>query len=149
VAQPLQYLALTVSAVRDQMAEALRAALNGAPPDQTARALQLGIQEIELLWDELQQQAEEFRRQREHYAAFFDSAQDACLITDMLGIIREANRSAAVLLGISPEGLRGRSFDGLQSRFVELELVLCPGQQPGDAPTHLCWLIRPRARAAA
>jgi PAS domain S-box-containing protein len=70
--------------------------------------LEAGLEEIEALWEELRHQAEVMAGERQRYSEFFDYAPDAYLITDPNGNIREANRAAAELLGVSARMLDGK-----------------------------------------
>jgi PAS domain S-box-containing protein len=62
------------------------------------QALELGIEELNVLWEELQGQSEHLARERQRYAELFDFAPDAYLVTDADGKIGEANRAAVEML---------------------------------------------------
>jgi len=47
---------------------------------------------------------------RHHYEDLFESAPDAYLVTDLSGIIQEANQAAVGLLGLSKRFLKGKPF---------------------------------------
>jgi PAS domain S-box-containing protein len=64
----------------------------------SAHELEIALEEVQALWDELAVQADHLVRERERYAVLFERAPYACLITDLLGTIREANFAAAALL---------------------------------------------------
>lgn len=78
---------------------------------------ELGIasEELQVAAEELHQQNEELasaqmavETERQRYQDLFDFAPDAYLVTDVAGIIREANRAAATLLNISQRFLVGK-----------------------------------------
>jgi PAS domain-containing protein len=64
----------------------------------SAHELEIALEEVQALWDELAVQADHLVRERERYAVLFDRAPFACLITDLLGTLREANFAAVALL---------------------------------------------------
>lgn len=83
-------------------------------------ALHLNIEQIQRAEAELQRQNRELviaQRQvdaeRQRYHDLFNFAPDSYLVTDLKGVIQEANRPAAALLQASPELLPGRSLPGL------------------------------------
>jgi PAS domain-containing protein len=102
-AQGFHVLTTAVSAVKDAMEKQLRAG-NGAE----ASALQAGLEELSVLWDELQMQGEQLARERQRSADLFEFLPEACLITDVVGHIREANRIAAELLQVPAKALHGK-----------------------------------------
>ena len=81
----------------------------------TLEELRLAIEELHVAEEELitqneqliaaQQQAE---AERERYQTLFELAPDGYLVTDINGIVREANRAAATLLGIDQKYLQGK-----------------------------------------
>jgi PAS domain S-box-containing protein len=90
------WLLNTVNAVRELMVQ--RLARRSLEPD-AQRDVQLALEELDVMWEELQAQAVLLSREHRRYAEFFEFAPDAHLITDAGGNIREANRAAAELLG--------------------------------------------------
>ncbi|ARV62979.1 transcriptional regulator [Nostocales cyanobacterium HT-58-2] len=94
--------------------------LNEKPimPDVLPRALlELGSASeiVHVATEELFQQNEELiqtrnllEAERQRYLDLFDFAPDAYLVTDTIGIIREANRTAATLLNVSQQYLVGK-----------------------------------------
>lgn len=94
----------TVKAVR----ELLQTKLATGEADAAREELQTSLEEIQVLWEELRAQAEDLARERQRYAEFFEYAPDAYLMTDADGNIREANRAAAELFGVSQSSLGGR-----------------------------------------
>ncbi len=104
----------------------------GIPADGAARPrpphlLPEAFQELQAAMEELQVAEEELRSQNEalaqahlqmeaerlRYQDLFEFAPDGYLVTDLLGVIREANRAAAQLLGISPRFLSGKPLASL------------------------------------
>jgi PAS domain S-box-containing protein len=89
------WLLTTVSAVRELMIRRLEAA---AADPEAQREMELALEELDVMWEELQGQAALLTRENERYAQFFQFAPDAYLITDAGGNIREANQAALELL---------------------------------------------------
>jgi PAS domain S-box-containing protein len=97
----------TVSAVRELMVKRLEAeSLDG----ESKREMEMALEELDVMWEELQGQAALLIRENERYAEFFQYAPDAYLITDAGGNIREANEAALELLKTPRDGLVGRSL---------------------------------------
>jgi PAS domain S-box-containing protein len=92
-----------VEAVRELMEKQLRAG-KGAE----ATALQSGLEELSVLWDELQSQNEHLARERQRFENLFEFLPEACLITDVVGHVRDANRAAIELLQILPRELSAK-----------------------------------------
>jgi PAS domain S-box-containing protein len=85
-------------------------ARNGSGPPETA------FEELLAVAEELREQNEylvaahtEVEEQRQRYQQLFHYAPDAYLLTDMYGVVREANRSAARLLNVEPRFLAGKA----------------------------------------
>lgn len=89
--------------VREQLLRRLRA----SPEDAGAAEMRAALEEIEVLWEELQAQSGAMADERHRYAELFDFAPEAFLITEPLGEIREANRAACELFGEQAEALEG------------------------------------------
>jgi PAS domain S-box-containing protein len=96
-------LSAAVGAVRELLAAKLEA--DGEPQMQ---ALRMSLEELDVLWEELQGQSEHLARERQRYLDFFQFAPDAYLVTDASGIIREANGAAGLMLRMSPTSLVGK-----------------------------------------
>jgi len=86
--------------------------------------LRMAIEELYVAEEELRLQHEELlgvraelEDQRRRYEELFQLAPDAYLVTNPLGIVREANRAAAELLGIESRFLVGKPF----ATFVDAE----------------------------
>ena len=100
------WLLTTVSAVRELMVKRLEAeSLDG----EAKREMEIALEELDVMWEELQGQAALLLRENERYAEFFQYAPDAYLITDAGGNIREVNEAALELLKSVREELIGRS----------------------------------------
>lgn len=103
------WLRTTVTAVRELMLKRLE----GESLDSAARReMEVALEELDVMWEELQGQAELLTRENERYAEFFDFAPDAYLVTDAGGNIREANQAATELFGAAREALLGRPLGG-------------------------------------
>ena len=101
---PSAWLRTTIDAVRDVMLRRLEAHSLDA---ESEKDMQMAIEELDVMWEELQGQAEALSRENERYAEFFENAPDAYVITDAGGNVREANRAAIELLGTAGDGLVG------------------------------------------
>jgi PAS domain S-box-containing protein len=85
------------------------------PPDQTMEELHTALEELRVADEELRQQNEELvtahleiEHERQRYLDLFELAPDAYIGTDLLGVITEANQSAARLFRIAQRSIRGR-----------------------------------------
>ena len=85
--------------------------------DQATEELRSAMEELRVVEDELQTQNEELitahldvEIERRRYQELFDLAPDAYLVTNLAGIIDEANVSASRLLGIAREFLLGKAL---------------------------------------
>src|ERR671918_1017126 len=85
-------------------------------PDFTAE-LQVAIEGLEVAHEELRQQneeilatREELELQRHRYRDLFEHAPYGYLVTDVHGVIEEANQAAAALLGLEAWLLGGKPF---------------------------------------
>jgi len=81
----------------------------------TLEGLSVSMEELQVASEELQQQNEELRAaqqmveaERARYEALFDLAPDGYLVTDLYGLIREANRAAGRLMGMRYDHLVGK-----------------------------------------
>jgi signal transduction histidine kinase len=98
--------------------------LGGEPPadSSTVAALEQSLQELRIQHEELIVAEEQLRAQldelgrmglrleaeRERYADLFDRAPDAYLVTDRLGVVRDANAATVELLAVEVRFLRGK-----------------------------------------
>jgi PAS domain S-box-containing protein len=102
-----EWLLTTVTAVRDLMIKRLEA--DSLNPD-AKREMEMALEELDVMWEELQGQAALLIRENQRYAEFFQFAPDAYLITDAGGSVREANHAALELLQAAREEIVGRSL---------------------------------------
>jgi len=86
-----------------------------APSREAAEDLRATIEELYVAEEELRLEHEELLRaraeadgQRRRYEELFQLAPDAYVVTNSLGIVREANRAAADMLGVEPRFLVGK-----------------------------------------
>lgn len=90
------WLRTTVTTVRELMIRRLETeSLDG----DSRRDIEMALEELDVMWEELQGQAELLSRENERYAEFFEYAPDAYVITDAGGNVREVNQAAVELLG--------------------------------------------------
>ncbi len=102
-----EWLNTTVNAVREIMVKRLEAqSLDG----ESRREIEMALEELDVMWEELQGQAALLVRENERYAEFFEHAPDAYLITDVGGGVREANQAALELLRASREAVVGAAL---------------------------------------
>ena len=99
------WLMTTVGAVRELMVKRLEA---NSLDDDSKREMEMALEELDVMWEELQGQAALLARENERYAEFFQYAPDAYLITDAGGNIREANEAALELLKSARDELVGK-----------------------------------------
>ena len=100
-----EWLLTTVTAVRELMIKRLEA--DAGNPD-TKRDLEMALEELDVMWEELQGQAALLVRENERYAEFFEFAPDAYVITDAGGSVREANQAALELMQSARADVLGR-----------------------------------------
>jgi PAS domain S-box-containing protein len=112
-----EWLMTTVGAVRELMLKRLE---TEAANSDAKRDLEMALEEIDVMWEELQGQAALLLRENERYAEFFEFAPDAYLITDAGGKIREANQVALELLKAPRELVVGAT---LSEYIVEADRV--------------------------
>ena len=99
------WLLTTVTAVRELMIKRLEVA---AADPEAKREMEMALEELDVMWEELQGQAALLIRENERYAQFFEYAPDAYLISDVGGNIREVNRAALELLKAPLEEVVGK-----------------------------------------
>jgi PAS domain S-box-containing protein len=96
--------------MRDVVEKKLRAAA-GDPSEadfSRLRALELALEELNVLWEELKDQSDRVSEQGRRYADLFQFAPDAYIVTDPYGTITEANRAAVAMLGVELAHLLGK-----------------------------------------
>lgn len=134
-----EWLLTTVSAVRELMIKRLEAeSLNS----EAKREMEMALEELDVMWEELQGQAAMLVRENERYAEFFEYSPDAYLITDVGGNTREANRAALELLAAPREEAVGRPLseyvaDEDRVAFLTRTVGLMLGGKPLSWQAHL------------
>ena len=129
---------------------------NGTPTDeksprtrgllpQALEELQSSLEELRVANEEMRVQNDELAHgrlrleaERQRYQDLFDFAPDGYLVTDLSGVILEANRAASRMLNISPRFLKKRSLG---------TLVIVPDLS--EFQTRLQDLVKPGADTAA
>jgi PAS domain S-box-containing protein len=109
-----------VNSLRRQMA-AMQSQLDAFRPDpepepaevfqaleSTMEELRVAVEELRLSNDALRDSQADLEDERRRYRDLFDLAPDAYLVTDLRGIVREANRAATAQLNIEPHFLVGK-----------------------------------------
>ncbi len=112
------------------------------------------IEELRVAEEEMRQQNEALAASyevvetwRHHYEDLFESAPDAYLVTDMDGVIREANQAPVRLLGLSKRFLKGKpfaTFAAEEDRQTFRQLLLEMAQASETVEREM--KIRPRRR---
>ncbi len=100
-----EWLLTTVTAVRELMVKRLEAESVNA---EAKRDMEMALEELDMMWDELQGQTALLVRENARYAEFFEFAPDAYLITDAGGCVREVNRAALELLKAARSDVVGK-----------------------------------------
>lgn len=101
----------TINAVRELMVQRLEK--HSLDPE-AERELQMALEEIQVMWEELQGQADLLSLEHRRYQEFFEFAPDAYAITDTGGNVREANRSLTDLLHVARADMESRPL----SRYI-------------------------------
>ncbi|HUQ26026.1 MAG TPA: PAS domain-containing protein [Burkholderiales bacterium] len=144
------WLKTTVLTVRELMIKRLEAEALGS---EEKRDMEMALEELDVMWEELQGQAMLLTRENARYSEFFEFAPDAYVITDAGGNIREANQAALELFRAVGETLAGRPLgslvpEGDRAAFLAHWLGLVVGETRTLAP----WAGRirtPEGRALA
>jgi PAS domain S-box-containing protein len=121
-------------------------------PNAAFEELLVALEELRVAEEEIRQQNQELivahlevEEERRRYQQLFHYAPDAYLFTDLHGIVREANRSAAHLFGVEPRFMSGKaivSFVALEDRpRIRSELGRW---QSEPAPKSLDLRLQPR-----
>jgi hypothetical protein len=79
-------------------------------------AVHAGLETLEPYWAELNARVARLARRRQQYADLFDFAPLAAVITDVRGIIQEANCAMGALVGRRPAFLAGKPLVALVER---------------------------------
>jgi PAS domain S-box-containing protein len=101
----------TINAVRDLMVQRLEK--HSLDPE-SEREMQMALEVIEVMWEELQGQADLLTREHRRYQEFFEFAPDAYAITDAGSNVREVNRSLTELLRAVRADMLGKPL----SRYI-------------------------------
>jgi PAS domain S-box-containing protein len=119
-------------------------------------SLSTALEELHVAGAELQQQNEELiaarhaiETERQRYQELFEFAPDGYLVTDAGGVIRESNRAAAILLGVSQQLLVDKPVSVFVSTEDHARFYGHLGRI-SDSTETLDWefSLRPRERAA-
>ena len=112
-------------------------------------SLQARLVELEVAYTELEEQNDELfstrealENQRHRYLLLFDEAPFGYLVTDSQGIIEEANRAAAAMLGIPQQHLAGKPVlvylqPQDRSSFRDLISLARAGELPGELEVRI------------
>jgi PAS domain S-box-containing protein len=135
VAGTPDWLRTTVTTVRELMIQ--RIEKDSLDPE-SRREMEMALEELDVMWEELQGQAELLSRENERYAEFFEFAPDAYLVTDAGGKVREANQAASELFGAARDELVGRALGGCipdeeRATFLSRWVGLVVGEASGPA----------------
>ncbi len=124
---------------------------------ETFQELQAALEELHVAEAELRQQNEELylaqqslEAERRRYQELFDLAPESYLVTDLQGIIREANSAAAALLGVSARTLKGKpiaNYISIETRS-EFRQQLLDLARPASERVRLPLTLAPRQGAA-
>jgi PAS domain S-box-containing protein len=116
-------------------------------------SLSTALEELHVAGAELQNQNEELiaarhsiETERQRYQEMFEFAPDGYLVTDAEGVIRESNRAAAILLGVSQEFLVGKPFSVFVSTEDHPRLYRNLGRLSDSTETLKDWDVRLRPR---
>jgi PAS domain S-box-containing protein len=146
---------LKLSSAQRQLQTLQSEASRLADPETFTRAL-AGLREqigdLEVAYEELEQQNEELEntrealeRQRHRYRHLFEEAPFGYLVTDVHGVVEEANRAAARLLAVHQDLLPGKPLPiylemADRKAFRDLLLRLCAGEPTGELEVR----VKPR-----
>ena len=137
------WLNTTVEAVRELMQKRID---SQSLPVEEQKEVQMALEELEVVWEELQGQSTLLAREYERYAAFFDYAPDAYLITDTGGNVRDANRAARELFLLDHDDLVGHPLSRLlpeSERTTYLSRFVALLNQPEPRPAGWSGMIQP------
>ena len=124
---------------------------------QALEELQSSVEDLRVAEEEMRVQNEELSRsrlrlegERQRYQDLFEFAPDGYLVTDLSGIILEANRAASRLLNISPRFLKKRSLGTLIASpdLSEFQMRLKELARPASEPVSE-WAVQMRRRPSA
>ena len=138
-----EWLLTTVTAVRELMIKRLEAdSLNA----DAKREMEMALEELDVMWEELQGQAMLLTRENERYAEFFEYAPDAYVITDAGGNVREANQATLEILKLAREDVVGAPLSVHLADEDRVSLLTrTVGLMLGASARPLSWLAKLRA----
>ena len=121
-------------------------------PSSAAEELLAAVEELRVADEELRTQNEELatahlevEAERRRYQELFDLAPDAYLVTNLTGIIDEANRSASRLLGVAREFLIGKALAAYIATEDRVRFrSLLSSRDPGGSSRPLAFRFRAR-----
>lgn len=134
-----EWLLTTVSAVRELMIKRLEAdSLN----PEAKREMEMALEELDVMWEELQGQAAMLLRENARYAEFFEYSPDAYVVTDVGGNVREANQAALELFAAPRDDVVGHPLSGYVAgddrvAFLTRTVSLMLGGKPLTWQAHL------------
>ena len=143
-----EWLVTTVSAVRELMIKRLEA---DSLDTQAKREMEMALEELDVMWEELQGQTVLLVRENERYAEFFQYAPDAYLISDTGGNIREANEAALELLKTPRDEVVGRAlahYIAAEDRVGFLTRTVGLMFEASAKPVEWCASLQPREGGA-
>ncbi|GHF42803.1 PAS domain S-box-containing protein [Deinococcus metalli] len=97
--------------------------------------------ELQLQNEQLRETVLQLEQARDNYAALYEFAPVGYLSLDAQGLITDANRRAALLLGIDPARLRGRSMAQCLAPSSRGDFALMRARLPGSPETLLGELL--------
>ena len=109
--------------------------------------LEVAYEELEQQNEELSSTREELERQRHRYRHLFEEAPFGYLVTDVHGVVEEANRAAAKMFAVHQDLLPGKPLPVYlemtdHKAFRDLLPRLCAGEPTGELEVR----IKPRGR---
>jgi PAS domain S-box-containing protein len=148
---------LKLSSAQRQLRTLEKEASHLADPEPFTHAIQ-GLREqlddLEVAYEEIEQQNEELNttrealeRQRHRYRHLFEEAPFGYLVTDVNGVVEEANRVAAEMFGVRQDLLTGKPLPVYlemadRQAFRDLLRRVCLGEPAGELEVR----VRPRHR---
>jgi PAS domain S-box-containing protein len=118
---PHASLAVAVAAIRE-LIEQTRA--SHGTDAHIVQALDFALDGLGMLWDALEGERESYVGYERDCVGFFECAPQACLLTDLNGVVRRANRATTELLGVRAAELLRKP---LGSFFPPEQDVFAPG----------------------
>jgi PAS domain S-box-containing protein len=138
--------------IRDVVEMKLRA-LAGEPSEADfgrLRALELALDELNVMWEELKGQSDRLSVEGRRYADLFDFAPDAYMVTDCYGTITQANHAAVAMLAVPVAYLVGKpmaSFISMSHRARYRQQLITLIAEGGAARQAWRGMVAPRAAA--